>query len=174
MACSLPRLCESQRFIIVNTPVLEMNAVCRLTLCSRSIFRFEWSAPFIACMKPIGSWMCSETQPTALTNESSLYNHTMCHIYTSLWMICSLPRHCETHRIIIVPTDPTISPCKWILSIGSHYNPDLYFASDCLFPSSLLWNRQDHFFALRPNHRHLQMNPVCRLTLCSRSILRFG
>jgi hypothetical protein len=95
-------------------------------------------------------------------------------IYTSFWNFCTLPRPCEICRFITMLRDPTTSPCKWNQSAGSHYIPDLYIASDGLFTSLPLWNPEVHYCAHRPNHQLLQMNPVCRLTLCSRSILRFG
>jgi hypothetical protein len=125
-------------------------------------------------VKPTGSLKFSDTQPKAFANESSLYAHSKFQIYTSLWMNCSLNRHCETHTIFNVPKDKNISPCKWIQSLSSHYVPDVYFASGDLFPSSLLWNPQVHYWAHRAKHRPWQMNLFCRITQCSRSILRLG
>jgi hypothetical protein len=108
-------------------------------------------------------------------NLLPLQMNTICMflMYTSLRIFCSIPRLCETHRFITELTEQNTRPCKWIQSVGSHYVSDLYIASDCLFPFSLLWFPEVHYCAHRPKHRRLQMNPVCRLTLCSRSILRF-
>jgi hypothetical protein len=112
-----------------NHRQLQMNPVCTLTLCSRSLLRFGWSIPFLASLKPTDSFY--------------------------------------------VLRDPKTGPCKRIQSVGAHYIPDLYIALDFLLPYSPLWNPRDHYCAQRHNYLPLQMNTVCRLTLCSRFILRF-
>jgi hypothetical protein len=152
----------------------QMISVSKLTLCSGFKKLFRCSVLFLASEKPTGSLLCSQIQPPDFVNESGLYAHTLFQIYTSLRMVCSLPRLCQNHRTIIVLTETTTGPCKWIQSVGSHYLPDVYFASDDLFLSSPLWNPQDYYCAHSQNYRYLHMDPDCRLTLCSRSILRFG
>jgi hypothetical protein len=151
-----------------------MNPVCSLIQSSRSILRFGWSVPFLAFVKPTGLLLCTQTETPFLANESSLQAQTIYQIYNSLSKICSLTRLCETQSFTTVLTEPITVSCKWIQSIGPHYLPDLYFAAEVLFPSSPLWIPQFHYCAQRLNHRPLQMNPVCRLTLYSKSKLRCG
>jgi hypothetical protein len=151
-----------------------MNPVCRLKLCTRSIIRFLSSVHFHASVKPTGSKLCSLNQPPCLGNESSLLSHIMYQTYTSLRKFCSLLRLCESFRFITVLRDSTTGPCKWIQSVGSLYIPNLYFAADGLFTSSPLWKPQVHYCTHRHKHRSLKWTQSVKLTLCSRSIFRFG
>jgi hypothetical protein len=174
--CSIPRLCETQRFITVLADPITDSCKWMLSVGSaksRTVLRFGWSVPFIGSVKLIGPLWGSQTQPTALANEPSLYAHTMFQIYASPWMVFSLPRFCETLRFITVLRDWNYRPfqmnpvCR--LSLYNRWIRRF----DCLFPACSLWNTQVHYCAHRPNHQPLQMKPVCRLTLCSRPTHRF-
>jgi hypothetical protein len=149
---------------------MKKNPVCWLTICSRSNLRFVLSVPFLDPVNATGSLLCPQTPSPAFANESNLYVHTMFQIYTSLRIFCTFTRLCETQSLITVLRETTTGFCIWIHSVGSHYVPDLYFASEGLFPSSPLWNPQVSNCAHSTNHRLLQMNPVYRTTQSSRPI----